>query len=164
MGEDGELWSSKTAPHPRQFRSPPDTQAWQVGQIALFSHIVTAYPASPPQDVQVMLTLFDRERLHPLPARNHPPGAFPITQLTLDQPNQPANPNELSILTRLDATFDEIILLGTNLDRTEARPGEPFHATFFWQAGEQIATDYSSQMQLVDSAGNIRFEREMPPF
>jgi hypothetical protein len=58
--------------------------------------------------------------------------------------------------------WGDLILLGANLDRAEAAPGEPALITLFWQAGAPLP-ELALRLGLEDPAGKAVREWHLPP-
>lgn len=74
------------------------------------------------------------------------------------QPHSGATPNPV----RLDFT-DNVSLVGYDLDRRVARPGESMVVTLFWQAQGPVAGNYSTYVRLIDPTGVERGNQEGYP-
>lgn len=60
-------------------------------------------------------------------------------------------------------TPNAVTLLGYNLVRPTAQPGEPFRIMFYWRSEQSVPTDYSVFLHLVDSNGKIVAQQDGPP-
>jgi len=139
----GAMWNSgKDALPPRWHREPPDTPYWPVGQYAQWARHETVLPGTPPGEYHLMATVFDRQTLAPDSVIDAAGNATaPIISLGTIQVTRPAAPPALSdfnIQYPAHHDFGPITLLGYNLDRTQARPGDTALITFFFRADETM--------------------------
>lgn len=160
---DGQLWSAKESSRPRDFREPPDTLMWAPGQVAQDSHLVQPLPGTPPGDYALQLVLFDQATLLPVVALDGSGQAILLETVTVERPDEPATVEEFQPQYAADVVWGPLRLLGYNLDRSEAAPGEPFLLTLFWQAAEAPQGDYSVRLTLVDPQGESVLTRSLPP-
>lgn len=142
---NGLLWNMPNdALPPRWHREPPATYAWPHGHYAQWARTERIRPGTPPGDYSLSLTVFDLNTLQPLTE-------VPLGTVTVTRPAQPADPADLHIQYRLDPHVPltaDLTLLGHNLDREQARPGDPMLLTFFWQATATPTTDQTVTLTL----------------
>lgn len=142
----GLVWNNgNDALPPRWHREPPETTQWPAGQYAQWARTERVLPGTPPGDYQLNVTVFDRATLAPdsVVDENGNPTA-PVTLLRTIHITRPiATPSEsdLNIQYKADFDFGPMTLLGYNLDRTEARPGESVLITLFLRADERMPND-----------------------
>jgi hypothetical protein len=163
VAPDGQLWSDKDTTRPRDFRPAPPTSAWLPGQIAQDSHLLAPLPGTPPGAYGVRLLLFDRQTLQPVRPLEIQGQHFSLQRLEIGRPTRPATLAELQPQYLAETTWAPLRLLGYNLDRSEAAPGEPFLLTLFWQAEESPAEAYSVQLALLSPEGESVLSRRLPP-
>ncbi len=132
----GLVWSAKESFRPRTYRPHPPTYEWSSGVWAWDSHSVAILGGTPPGRYQLQLTVFDRTTLAPLnlldPAGNVAGPSAIIGELDVERPASPIS--SLKMQYRLDRRWSDLTLLGVNLDRREASPGDPVLVTLFWRA------------------------------
>ena len=58
---------------------------------------------------------------------------------------------------------DRVELLGYDLDRTQAAPGDALHLTLYWRALAEMETGYTVFVHLLDREEQIRGQRDNPP-
>ncbi|MBN1935254.1 MAG: hypothetical protein JW934_11340 [Anaerolineae bacterium] len=58
---------------------------------------------------------------------------------------------------------DQIELLGYDLDRTEAKPGDTLHLILYWRATSEMETSYTVFTHLLDGGEQIRGQQDNPP-
>jgi hypothetical protein len=171
VGADGRAWSAVSSGRPRHFRPPLPTTAWQPGQFAVDAHLLTPLPGTPPGVYDLQLTLFDRHTLQPLRPEPGsavaPAGSVLIGQVTLTRPQRSPDVAELSLQYVAEgatgATGEDVRLVGYNLDRLEAAPGDPFLLTLFWQARTAPAVDLTAVLELHDADGRKAFSLALDP-
>lgn len=163
VGPDGQLWSAKDSSRPRDFREAPDTVTWAPGQVAQDSHLLQPLPGTAPGVYGVQLVLFDLATLLPVSTVDGQGQAVLLETITIEPPRVPATPEELRPQYDADASWGPLRLLGYNLDRTEAAPGEPFLLTLFWQASATPQEPYTVRLTLLGPDGNAVLARSLPP-
>jgi hypothetical protein len=153
LDENGLRWSEKGLRDYRWLRNPPPTTAWPTDQYALTSFFVDMLPGTPPGSYRLMLSFFEEGTLVPLTF--YDAGGLPLGpqielgKVTLLSPRQPWSPT-LPMQHRLAVGNGQATLLGSNVDRTEAAPGDPVLVTLFWQTA-QVA---EATLRLLDEAGD----------
>ncbi|HEY73664.1 MAG TPA: hypothetical protein G4N99_10370 [Thermoflexia bacterium] len=167
VGPDGLRWNRQDSRPPRSFRGPPDTRLWPVGTYAQDSHYVETLPGTPPGTYDLYLILFDKETLSPLrvlesDGQPGPPDLL-LGQLDVARPSTFVDPDELEMQHHLNVDLGSLTLLGVNLDRAEAAPGDLFLATFFWLADESPQADLIARFSLLDSDGVSVADFDLPP-
>ncbi len=152
VDENGVRWSEEGLRDYRWLRNPPPTTGWPTDRYALTAFYVDLLPGTPPGVYQLQLTFFEEKTLMPLTFyqdNGQPLGpALELGEVTLAPPNVPWSPT-LNMQHPLNATINNVTLWGSNLDRTQAAPGDPLLATLFWSAQGEVATTLS----LVNAAG-----------
>lgn len=136
VDDSGLSWSAKETYRPRGFQPPPSTAEWLPGAWAWDSHSIPVLPGTPPGLYLLKLTVFERNSLAPLnvldqTGRVAGPDVV-IGELMVERP--PDVVTDLDMQYTFDLRWGDLILLGANLDRAEAMPGEPTLITLFWQA------------------------------
>ncbi len=157
VDEDGQLWSDKDTARPRDFRAAPPTSQWAAGRVAQDSHLLAPLPGTPPGSYDVHLLLFDQESLQPAG-----PQDVLVGQLEVGRPERPATVAELQPQYTTGTSWGPLRLLGYNLDRAEAAPGDPFLLTLFWQAAEPPGDAYEAELRLLGPQGETGLQRRMP--
>jgi hypothetical protein len=152
LDENGVRWSEEGLRDYRWRRNPPPTTGWPTDQYALTAFYVDMLPGTPPGEYQLQLSFFAEETLTPLTfysADGRPLGPqLELGTVTLESPDDPWS-GTMAMQHRLEITDGTTTLLGSNLDRTEATPGDPLLVTLFWSA--DVAS--SAELSLVDEAG-----------
>ena len=162
-GPDGQLWSAKDSSRPRDFRDPPDTVMWAPGQVAQDSHLLQPLGGTPPGVYDVQLVLFDRATLLPVAPLDGQGQAVLLETVRVERPEEPAPVEAFQPQYEAGWSRGPLRLLGYNLDRVEAAPGEPFLLTLFWQADEEPQEAFTVQLTLLDPEGNSVLTRSLPP-
>jgi len=158
VGPNGFRWSRQDSFRPRDYQGSPPTYSWTPGRYAVDSHEIEPLSGVPPGRYDVVLTVFDRETLAPLSVLNEQgqPTApeRTLNQVTLTAPRVPADPSDLGIRHRFDASLGSVTLLGADFDRDEAVPGDPVWVTTFWHVDEQLDEDLTLRLELVAPQGS----------
>lgn len=129
-------WSAKETFRPRGYQEHPPTYQWEPGNWVWDSHSIPILPGTPPGIYQIKLTVFERDSLTPVNAL-HPSGqvAGPhiiIGEMLIERPGSPIS--NLDMQYTLNQQWGDLTLMGANLDRREAAPGDPALVTLFWRA------------------------------
>lgn len=151
---DGQIWSAKETFRPRGYQPHPPTAEWRPDAWVWDSHAVPILPGTPPGAYQLKLTVFDRKTLTPLNVLDAA-GCIAgpdlvIGELFVERPK--------TLLTGLEMQhtikqqWNDLTLLGANLDRSEAAPGNPALITLFWQAQAPLPL-LTAQLELLDPRG-----------
>jgi len=152
LDENGVRWSEDGLRDYRWQRNPPPTSSWPTSQYALTAYFVDMLPGTPPGDYQLQLSFFEEGTLTPLTfysADGQPLGPqLELGTVTLQAPDNPW-PSTMAMQHRLEITDGTATLLGSNLDRTEATPGDAMLVTLFWSSSKAN----SAELRLVDESG-----------
>ncbi len=163
----GLRWNPLDTLPPRNFREPPDTWLWDPGFYAQDSHYIEPLPGTPPGIYNLSLILFDLETLAPLrvlEANGQPgPPALPLGPITVTRPLRRPDPDEIAIQYRLNADLGTLTLVGVDVDRAEAAPGDPVLVTLYWLADETPAIDLSARLALIAADGSVAAAFDLPP-
>lgn len=146
VDDSGLVWNNgNDALPPRWHREPPETPQWPVGQYAQWARTERVLPGTPPGEYHFNVTVFDRATLAPdsVVDENGNPTApvTPLGTIQVTRPAAPPNEADLNIQYKADFDFGPMTLLGYNLDRTEARPGDAVLITLFLRADERMPSD-----------------------
>ncbi len=163
VDDAGQLWSAKASELPRDFRQPYDTRAWLPGQVAIDSHLLTPLPGTPPRSYGVELHLFDKESLALLSPAGQNAAPVPLAQVQVTPLLRPPDEAALDMAQPTHVAWEAVTLLGYNVDRREARPGDPFQLTLFWQATGTPAADLRARLTLLDPGGAAVIQLDLPP-
>jgi len=129
---------------PRWHREPPGTQYWGVGQYAQWARRIKIPNGTPPGDYQLRVNIFNRATLEPNSVVNDD-GAFiaPYVSLGSIRVTRPSSPTfDLSMRIIAAHHFGPITLLGYNMDRDSARPGDDVYFSFLFQADQLPIINY----------------------
>ncbi|WP_420640723.1 6-pyruvoyl-tetrahydropterin synthase-related protein [Candidatus Leptofilum sp.] len=146
LDENGRRWSDEGLRDYRWLRNPPPTTGWPTDQYALTAYFVDLLPGTPPGNYQLQLSFFEETSLTPLTfynASGQPIGSqLDLGSVIIEPPTDPW-PTSLTMQHRLEVTNGSATLLGSNLDRTEAAPGDSMLVTLFWTAQAETAVTLS---------------------
>jgi hypothetical protein len=161
----GRRWTEIGMRSPRWHRQPPPVATWSPDQYALTAYLADLLPGTPPGDYEVILTTFDKkDPLTPLTAYA-PDGTslgpeLALGRIRVTRPAQKPQPAEIATQVRLETDLGPLRLMGADLDRTEAAPGDPMGLTLFWHApagawpGETATRpDLQAHLALRDTSG-----------
>jgi hypothetical protein len=158
-GPDGSVWNDpKNALPPRWQFEPPPTYAWPPGEYAQWARHDMVLPGTPPGRYRLVATVFDLQTLVPLSLLDANGEALTpeidLGEIEVTRPDRPARQDELNIQYSSGQTFSAgLTLLGYNLDREEARPGDTVLVTLFWRADRKPGGDLLAQLSLDDGGG-----------
>jgi len=158
--EDGLRWSESELRVPRWHRAPPSSATWPADGYALTAFEVRPLSGAPPGVYTVTLGVFDGETLAPYAASGvggQPLGLYvPLGQVELTRPRRPLAQGDAQYPA--DAALGPLRLVGYNLDRAEAAPGDPFLMTLFWRAEEAPGDDLRLHLTLRPQTWNLEPE------
>jgi 6-pyruvoyl-tetrahydropterin synthase related domain len=142
------IWNNgNEALPPRWHKEPPETDSWPVGSYAQWSRRETILPGTPPGDYALTATIFDRATLQPdsVVDENGVPVSpvTPLGTIHVTRPSTPPNVDALNIQYPANYDFGPLTLLGYNLDRTEAQPGDRVLITLFFRADEAMPIEHT---------------------
>lgn len=168
VGADGLIWSEKELFRTRPYENAPGTFFWLPGQWAWDSWDVTVLAGTPPGQYELVLTMFELDTLRPrtlISSSGEPLGpSAVIGQIQVHTPDEPVT---VRPQYPTQQTIAGLNLLGYNLDRTEARPGDTMLVTLFWENPEPTSpfTIHNSPftIDLVDAAGQVAQRWDIPP-
>ncbi len=163
VGPEGLTWSNKGTQRPRLYEDAGRTQFWLPGQWAWDSREVLVLSGTPPGVYDIVLTLFDLATLQPLTLHGADGavvgptaviGHITVTPDTDPQlnPQYPLQNDIATLGTRL---------LGYNLDRSEAVPGDVVLVTLFWEKMAQPTPETFTLLLLVNGR-SIAHTWELP--
>ncbi|MCP4420423.1 MAG: hypothetical protein GY805_27775, partial [Chloroflexi bacterium] len=154
LDENDIRWSVKGLRDYRWLRNPPPTTAWPSDQYALTAFFVDTLPGTPPGNYRLTLSFFEQETLVPLTfydANGQSLGPqLELGRVTVQPPHQPW-PATLEMQHRLNFSNGDVTLLGSNVDREEAAPGDPTLVTLFWATPNET----QGHLSLLNEAGDI---------
>jgi len=167
VDDHGHRWNGSDVRPPRWHRTPPPVRAWATDEYAIVALSVPLLPGTPPGTYTIEAVAFARDTLAPLTA--HAAGgralgpALTLGQITVAAPQQPADPDLLGIHHPLDASLGPITLLGADLNRHEAAPGDAVLLTTFWRADRQPTQDLTVHLALLAQDGSPVAGYDLPP-
>ncbi|MGQ9625981.1 MAG: glycosyltransferase family 39 protein [Anaerolineae bacterium] len=140
------------------------TTRWQPGEIFFGRYALPFLPGTPPGEYQVEVLAYSEGEPEALDALDAA-GAFrgksvSLGAISLAEP-QPATFEELKISGTLQAEMaGQIALLGYEIGRTKAQPGDLIPLTLFWKALKAPAENFSLLIRLTDEGGRAIGEEE----
>jgi hypothetical protein len=162
VDETGLLWSLEGTARPRIFRGPPPTNQWPVGHYATDWQLLDPLPGTPPGSYQVRLSVFEQGTERLVGVVGGGPD-LPLGQISVTRPNAPTDPQTVEMQYTAVTNWEALQLLGYNLDRNTAVPGDPFLLTLFWQNQIVSNLDWQVRLDLYDESGQPVFSRQLPP-
>ncbi len=142
----GVRWSEEGLRDYRWTRNPPQTTQWPTTQHAQTAYLLDTLSGTPPGTYTLNLSLFELDTLFPLTIYNEfgqPIGPIiSLGSITLTEPNQQWETPEMQY------TFDSCCLLGSNIDRNEATPGDTVLFTLFYST--EKGDSQTAVLQLID--------------
>ncbi len=165
VGPDGLVWSQKGTERPRVYEDAPPTRLWSPGEWGWDSREVRVLSGAPPGWYDLVVTLFDKETLIPATLITAPTGervgpAAVIGQIEVVNPTQPPQ-FEPQFAAEHDFPAWGLRLLGYNLDRQEAAPGDPVLLTLFWECADAARCERFT-LRLADDSGLTGHEWALP--
>jgi hypothetical protein len=142
------------------------TDRWRVGQIVFGRYDLVPNPGTPPGDYGLEVGVYtedDPAGLDLLDAAGAPQGTRAMLgAVRLSVPAVTADQVEAAHAGRIEMG-DGLALLGWDLDRYEAQPGDRLLLTLFWSVEAQPQGDHTVQLFLADAAGQLLDMGTFPP-
>lgn len=139
------------------------TQDWEVGQEEIDYYSLPSWAATAPGRYKVGVTLYDAETLQIVPTvagrQTYELGTMEIVRPLVAPEVEP----ETVIQEDKGGLAPGIRLLGYELPRSDANPGDDLSVAFYWQAVEDVNRDYVIAVQLTDDDGEVWAERVDSP-
>ena len=154
---------------PRWHRQPAPVYTWPADSYGLTAYLADLLPGTPPGDYRLILTAFDKaDPQTPLTA-HAPDGvalgpSLDLGAIRVARPSRAPDPDDVPMQRRLDASMGPLTLVGVNLDRERAAPGDPALVTLFWRmtnGGEQ--SDLWGRLALIGKEGAEAMAWDVPP-
>jgi len=154
-GEVWPLWAD------RPVHGTYPTTNWTAGEVIKDRYGLTIGDDVPAGDYEIELMLLNRVTYEPLIASNGLP-TISLGHLRVEAwERQFAVP---AIQHPLEVNLgNEVELLGYDLDRTSAKPGESLHLTLYWRALESIDASYTVFTHLLDGESRIWGQKDNVP-
>ena len=144
----GLLWSSKKSESALRFREAISSNAWEVGQFAVTKQRVQSMDGILPGSYDLVVTLFDRHSLQPLVVEGTTTSQFVLGTVEITPPRQTIALNPRNQINAPEAPH----LIGYELDRESARPGDPLLVTLFWRTAAKSEQAIEASLILLDEA------------
>lgn len=167
--ENGTVWSSPEEWVPRWHRDPPRTPLWPPApeSYAQWARQVSVLPGTPPGRYRLWLTVFDLDTLQPDSvldeAGNRIAPRILLGEVEVTRPTAPAETGALGMGNPLgQRVSDSLTLLGYDIDRSEARPGDTLALTLFWRADRQPDGEARVALRLHGESGATAAEWTLP--
>ncbi len=135
----------------RPFHYP--SEQWTPGEWVVDHLSIPVAPGTPPGDYAVHLSFYSGSTDSLLPVLDNDSryaGVNVQLPVQLTHASTLPDPDKLPIRKQLNAHFDGLILLGSNLDTSSARPGERLYLTLFWQNTASSVPDTDVTLALDD--------------
>ncbi len=155
-GPEGLTWSDKETTRPRTLEESGPTNFWLPGHWAWDSRQVKVLPGTPPGQYDIVLTLFDKADLGPVTFMTVDGSVVgPTAVIGQIEITRPYTKPAFSPQYPLEETINGLKLLGYNLDRSKAAPGELLLLTLFWEKPADFSPSSSGlELTLQDEAGD----------
>jgi 4-amino-4-deoxy-L-arabinose transferase-like glycosyltransferase len=130
------------------------SEQWEPGELVVDHLSIPVAPGVPPGDYAVRFSLYSDQGdslLSVLDDAGRYAGTYVELPVHLARASMPVASEALDIHTRLDVRTDGLTLLGINLDKTTARPGEQLYLTLYWRADESPLPDHEITVSLGDT-------------
>jgi len=131
------------------------TSRWNPGQEEIDYYTLPSLPATPPGEYHIEVAVYDPESLERLPILGQMAGhqAFTIGTLQIVKPLLPPEVEPQVWLGEEIAPGAR--LLGYDLPRERMGPGGEIALTLYWEALEDVTSDYLLSLQLQDEEGQV---------
>lgn len=139
------------------------TKDWEAGQEEIDYYSLPSWSATAPGRYKVGVTLYDAETLHIVPTvdgqQTSELGTMEIVRPLVAPEVEP----ETAIQEDKGGLAPGIRLLGYDLPRREANPGDELSVACYWEALEDVNRDYVIAVQLSDDEGEVWAETVESP-
>ena len=144
VDEHGFVWSNKEGERPPGYEAPPyATFLWPENTFASDSQLVSLLPGTPAGHYEISATLFNPDTFQVLRVPLEDGGSSASTSIgaiDIRWPHHPPSQDDLVIQYPTDKIYNDISLLGYNIDRETIIPGNQILLTLFWEAASDIET------------------------
>jgi 4-amino-4-deoxy-L-arabinose transferase-like glycosyltransferase len=131
------------------------TSHWEPGQVEIDYYTLPSLPATPPGEYYIEVAVYDEETLSRLPIvgrvsrmQTAEVGTLQVVEPLLPPLVEPQVKLEVEIAPR-------VRLLGYDLPGEKVEPGEEIPLTLYWEALEDVGSDYLLSLQLRDGEGKV---------
>lgn len=131
------------------------TTEWEPGQVEIDYYTLPSLPATPPGEYYIEVAVYDEETLSRLPIvgrvsrmQTAEVGTLQVVEPLLPPLVEPQVKLEVEIAPR-------VRLLGYDLPGEKVEPGEEIPLTLYWEALEDVGSDYLLSLQLRDGEGKV---------
>jgi hypothetical protein len=142
VDDSGRLWSLPGLRDWRWGRNPVPTNGWLPAEYAQTAYYIDLLPGTPPGRYTLQLSLFEKATLTPLTffadgASRGPYLSLGVVEVTAPRTAWPAE--ALAPQFPVQGALGGVQLLGANIDRGAAAPGDGVLVTLFWAAEGETA-------------------------
>jgi len=131
------------------------TSQWEPGQTEIDYYTLPSLPATPPGEYHIEVAVYDPESLERLPILGEIAGRQASTIGTL-QIVKPIVPSQVEPQVWLGKKIAPgVRLLGYDLPWERVEPGGEIALTLYWEALEDVASDYLFSLELRDGEGQV---------
>ena len=160
---EGQVWGQYDG-RPAAYLYPTDR--WRVGQIVFGRYKLVPIAGTPPGDYGLEVGVYTEEELEGLDVLDvagAPQGKRAMLgAVRLSVPAVDASEIELPNPTQIDMGGG-LVLLGWDVDRTEAQPGDRILLTLMWSVESVPAGDYRLRILIIDEMGQTLDAGTFPP-
>ena len=152
IDDQGQVWHAGDPQRPSDWRFVAGDEPWPLNSYRLDPFILTLLDGAPPGAYQWRVGLVNRATSETIQA--HDMGEILVTA--------PANGQKpfASNMTPHGETAAGLTLLGSTLDRTTARPGDPMRVAALWQVTQANQATNHFTLQLVDQDNTVLWDEE----
>jgi len=150
------------------------TTMWEEGEVIADNYGVLVMPATPPGEYQLEIGMYNLETGQRLAVSED--GEVVGDRILLEtirvlRAEAPPLVEALGIQQRREVDYGPLRLLGDDVFKLgyqhqpdePLQPGDILHATLYWQALEEMETDFTLTLQLVDEGGSVVASRDVRP-
>ncbi len=163
LDEQGLLYGQRDSQHPAGY----PTSRWETDAYARDLHRLAIWPGTPPGEYRLVTCVYDVEtghRLDILDAAGAPAGTtYHLASVQVTRPARPPAPDTVEMGRRLQADLGPLTLVGADMDRAQAAPGDPVIMTLYWIADETPAQDLTARLTLLAADGATAATFDLPP-
>ncbi|MBK9051954.1 MAG: hypothetical protein IPL78_13905 [Chloroflexi bacterium] len=155
VDENGLVWSRPNVDRPSDWRFISGNDPWPLDGYRMDPFVLHLLDGTPPGQYFFHVGLVQRETRTTI-------AAYTLGQFIVTEPNRTAQPLEPSLIPAADDfAAAGLRLLGTQLDRREAQPGDPLRLTLLWQVVDPsvVPADGQIGLELIAADGTLLWQQ-----
>jgi hypothetical protein len=155
VDKNGVIWSQPNVDRPYDWRFISGNDPWPLDGYRMDPFILHLLDGTPPGQYSFNVGLVRRETQTTI-------AAYTLGQFIVTEPAHTAQPLEPSLIPATDDfAAAGLRLLGTQLDRREAQPGDPMRLTLLWEVSDPAAAPPNGEigLELIAADGTLLWQQ-----